>query len=91
MNIIPYFLCVALGMAIDAAYRHRAKVAERNAYTKGYEKGRKATLRETTQNHETFPAFEAVTSAESTRRKIKKIPESFMEELHEKGGAVIKL
>ena len=91
MNIIPYFLCVALGMAIDAGYRHRAKVAERNAYAKGYEKGPKAALRETVQKHETFPAFEESTTHEPHKRKIKKIPESFMEDLHNNGGAVIKL
>lgn len=97
MNPIPYFICVALGMAIDAAYRKRSEIAERKAYTKGYQKGLKIGEKEAIakyQEHKEFPLFDdsySVTETEAPKRNIKTVPESFMDDLHRNGSAVIKL
>jgi len=98
MNPIPYFICVALGIAIDAAYRKRSEIAERNAYQKGYNKGYKAAEKEVIakyQKHKELPLFDeesyTVETETEEKRKIKTVPESFMNDLHRNGSAVIKL
>lgn len=40
MNILICFLCVALGIGIDAMYRHARRVGECQAYREGYEQAR---------------------------------------------------
>lgn len=98
MNPIPYFICVALGMAIDNAYRKRSEIAERNAYQKGYNKGYKAAEREVIaryKKHQELPLFDesysVETETDAPKRHIKTVPESFMDNLHRNGSAVIKL
>ena len=98
MNPIPYFICVALGIAIDAGYRKRSEIAERNAYQKGYNKGYKTAKKEVIakyQKHQELPLFDdsytVETETEAPKRKIKTVPESFMDDLHSRGSAVIKL
>lgn len=98
MNPIPYFICVALGIAIDAAYRKRSEIAERKAYEKGYNKGYKAAEREVIakyKKHQELPLFDESytieTETDAPKRNIKTVPESFMDNLHRNGSAVIKL
>ena len=99
MNPIPYFICVALGIAIDATYRKRSEIAERNAYQKGYNKGYKAAEKEVIakyQKHNELPLFDESYTVETEseaapKRHIKTVPESFMNDLHRNGSAVIKL
>ncbi len=86
METIPYFLCFAAGMIVDAVYHQRSKVAEQKAYDRGYNKGRKQALKETEKkNEESYtvtpePATQAV--------DIAVIPEAFMDDLHANGKAV---
>ena len=78
MNPIPYFLCFAAGMIVDAAYHQRSKVAEQKAYDRGYNKGRKQALKET----------ETKKTDEESKKEITLIPEEFMDDLHANGKAV---
>lgn len=80
MNVIPYFICFAAGMIVDAVYHQRSKIAEQKAYDRGYNKGRKQALKETGKK------LEKVT--EEPKNEIELIPEEFMDDLRANGKAV---
>ena len=80
MNVIPYFICFAAGMIVDAVYHQRSKIAEQKAYDRGYNKGRKQALKETEKK------LEEVT--ERPKNEIELIPEEFMDDLRANGKAV---
>lgn len=80
MNVIPYFICFAAGMIVDAVYHQRSKIAEQKAYDRGYNKGRKQALKETEKK------LEEVT--EEPKNEIELIPEEFMDDLRANGKAV---
>lgn len=80
MNVIPYFICFAAGMIVDAVYHQRSKIAEQKAYDRGYNKGRKQALKETGKK------LEEVT--EEPKNEIELIPEEFMDDLRANGKAV---
>ena len=80
MNSIPYFLCFAAGMIVDAVYHQRSKSAEQKAYDRGYNKGRKQALKETEKKLEEV--------AEEPNNEIALIPEEFMDDLRANGKAV---
>lgn len=82
MEAIPYFLCFAAGMIVDAMYHQRSKVAEQKAYDRGYNKGRKQALKET----KTQKKIDEI--VEEPQKEITLIPEEFMEDLHANGKAV---
>ena len=81
MNVIPYFICFAAGMIVDAAYHRCNKIAEQKAYDRGYNKGRKQALKEV----ETNQPNEVV---EESKKEITLIPEEFMDDLRTNGKAV---
>lgn len=85
MEVISYFACVALGIAIDATYHRLNKIAEQKAYDRGYKKGRKEALKEIKPEEEPYSV-----ETEQPRRRIHVIPESFMEQLHNHGRAAMK-
>lgn len=97
MNPIPYFICVALGIAIDATYRRHSEIAERKAYKKGYAQAQKENdIREEEKlKYERMRRYENFISSYNTepenKPKRRQIPESFMDDLHNNGSAVIKL
>lgn len=95
MTILLYFLCIGLGIGIDAFYRKRSEVAERKAFSKGYKKGYKEGLKdgeEKAKQHTELPLFDtSYTVATVKTRDIRRVPESFMDDLHNNGSAVIKL
>lgn len=80
MNVIPYFICFAAGMIVDAAYHRCNKIAEQKAYDRGYNKGRKQALKETEKKLEEV--------AEEPNNEITLIPEEFMDDLRANGKAV---
>lgn len=86
MNIIPYFACVALGMAISETYHFRNKIAEQKAYDRGFKRGHRKALKETTETVQVIDE-----PVEAPKRRMRVITEDFMDKLHENGKAVIKL
>lgn len=100
MNTFVCFLCFAAGMATNAVYARYREIEKSKAYNKGYERGmRKAEHMQTKEEQYDFePRFAAIPQPNYTappppkpKRKVTKIPESFMEELHKNGKAVINL
>jgi len=87
MNVIPYFVCVALGIAISETYHFRNKIAEQRAYDRGYKRGRKQALKELEEPTQIEPTEEPV---KEPKRRMHVITEQFMEDLHNNGRAVIK-
>lgn len=89
MDTIPYFLCFAAGMIVDAMYHQRSKVAEQKAYDKGYNKGRKQALKETEAKNKPEESYSVVTELEpEDTRIVVPIPEAFMDDLRANGKAV---
>lgn len=86
MNIIPYFACVALGIAISETYHFRSKIAEQKAYDRGFKRGHRQALKERTEDVQITEE-----SVETPKRRMRIINEDFMEQLHANGKAVIKL
>lgn len=41
MNVVNVLLLIALGMAVDAWYQHKLRIAGCNAYETGYQQGKK--------------------------------------------------
>ena len=100
MNPIPYFLCFAAGMAVNAFYNQRQKVAEHKAYNKGYKQAQKEENIRIETNNRTYRPYrtyelpatynlEPETEAES-KRKVHTVDESFMDNLYTNGHAVVK-
>lgn len=84
MNVVIALLLVALGMAIDAVYQHKIRVAECDAYETGYQQG----LRENTIHKEiTVPD---VPNLPSMAAPVE-MPPTFGERLRKHGRAVVKL
>lgn len=94
MNPIPYFVCFAAGMAVNALYNQRQKVAEKKAYNKGYKQAQKEeAIRVETYNQQIKldRVYELPGQIEpEQKRPACVIDESFMECLQENGRAVIK-
>lgn len=95
MNPIPYFLCFAAGMAVNAIYNQRQKVAEQKAYNRGYKQAQKEENIRTTNNRTYKPnrVYELPTVIETDsepeqKRTIRTVDESFMESLRTNGYAV---
>ena len=97
MNIIPYFLCFAAGMAVNAIYNQRQKVAEHKAYNRGYKQAQKEESIRTENQHKYYPrrVYELPTVIEQEsesepeqKRNIRTVDESFMESLRTNGYAV---
>ena len=88
MDAIPYFLCFAAGMIVDAVYHQRSKAAEQKAYDRGYNKGRKQALKETEAKSKIEESYSIVTDLEPEDTHIVPIPEAFMDDLHANGKAV---
>ena len=90
MNPIPYFACVALGIAISETYHFRNKIAEQKAYDRGFKRGHRQALKEIkADDFQTFDESYSIETEEPKRRR-QIIPESFMDDLHNNGRAVIK-
>lgn len=84
MNVVIALLLVALGMAIDAVYQHKIRVAECDAYETGYQQG----LRENTIHKEiTVPD---VPNLPSMAAPVE-MPPTFAEHMRKHGRAVVKL
>lgn len=98
MNPIPYFLCFAAGMAVNAMYNQRRKVAEQKAYKKGYNQAQKEeTIRNESSgtNYKFNRVYELPSSYNmepepEKKRVVRTVDESFMECLHTNGYAVAK-
>ena len=88
MEAIPYFLCFAAGIIVDAVYHRCSKVAEQKAYDRGYNKGRKQALKETEAKNKIEESYSVATEPETKDMNIAVIPESFMNDLHTYGKAV---
>jgi hypothetical protein len=98
MNPIPYFLCFAAGMAVNAIYNQRQKVAEKKAYNKGYKQAQKEEAIRIESRNKTdkldmvyeLPTAYNLEPETETKRNIKTVDESFMECLQANGRAVVK-
>lgn len=96
MNPIPYFLCFAAGMAVNAIYNQRQKVAEQKAYNRGYKQAQKEeNIRIGTRTYRPNRVYELPTAYNlepetEPKRNIRTVDESFMESLHANGYAVAK-
>jgi hypothetical protein len=96
MNPIPYFLCFAAGMAVNAIYNQRQKVAEQKAYNKGYKQAQKEEnirIENRTYRHNRvyeLPAEYNLEPEPEQKRNVRTLDESFMEVLHTNGRAVVK-
>lgn len=96
MNPIPYFLCFAAGMAVNAIYNQRQKVAEQKAYNRGYKQAQKEeNIRIETRTYRPNRVYELPTAYNlepetEPKRSVRTIDESFMECLHTNGYAVAK-
>lgn len=87
MDTIPYFLCFAAGMIVDAVYHQRSKVAEQKAYDRGYNKGRKQALKET-EEKKTEESYTVTPEPITQEVDIAVIPEAFIDDLRTHGKAV---
>ena len=98
MNPIPYFLCFAAGMAVNALYNQRQKVAEHKAYNKGYKQAQKEENIRIETSSRTYrpyrpyelPATYNLEPEAEPKRTVRTIDESFMECLQANGHAVVK-
>ena len=98
MNPIPYFLCFAAGMAVNAIYNQRQKVAEKKAYNRGYKQAQKEeAIRVEAYNQQTkldkvyeLPTAYNLEPETEPKKNIRTVNESFMEDLHANGRAVVK-
>lgn len=96
MNPIPYFLCFAAGMAVNAIYNQRQKVAENKAYNRGYKQAQKEENirienRTYRQNRVCeLPAEYNLEPEAEPKRNVRTVDESFMENLFTNGRAVVK-
>lgn len=97
MQTLIAFLLVLLGVIIDATYNNIRRKAEYQAFKDGYRQAQKEEkIRLANTTHPQFyrpivnPA--ATEPKENKKEPTKKpIPQSFMDELHKNGRAVIKL
>ena len=90
---------IALGVVLDATYNAIRRKAEYQAFKDGYrqaQKGEKIRLSAETPHPQFYrpivnPTTPATKENEKKTEKKKIIPQSFMDELHKTGRAVIKL
>ena len=90
MNVIPYFACVALGITISETYHFRNKIAEQKAYDRGFKRGHRQALKEIKADDFSTSDESHSIETEEPKRKRSLITESFMDDLHTNGRAVIK-
>jgi hypothetical protein len=92
MNPIPYFLCFAAGMAVNAMYNKRQRAAECKAYNKVYEQAQKEAIIRTTVTRKPYnptKPYELPTQTEpEQKRPVRTVDEVFMESLYTNGHAV---
>lgn len=93
MNTLACFAFFAAGIAVDATYNYIRKRGENRAWHTGYgrakrEESIRKEMREKYEGNYNFPSYDIVPKKEN---KINKVPESFMDELHTNGRAVIRL
>ena len=98
MNPIPYFLCFAAGMAVNAIYNQRQKVAEQKAYNKGYKQAQKEeNIRTENRTYKPNRVYELPTAYNlepetepEPKRTVRTIDDTFMECLQTNKRAVVK-
>lgn len=96
MNPIPYFICFAAGMVVNAIYNQRQKVAEQKAYNKGYKQAQKEeNIRIENRTYRQNRVYELPTEYNlepetEQKRNVRTVDESFMENLFTNGRAVVK-
>ena len=102
MDIIPAFLCVAAGVALDATYNYLRKKGERKAYTEGYDKAKdedrlcqraydegRAAEQVAQMRYGVYPSH-TPKHAEGKRNEVS-VPKSFIEHRNQNGQATMKL
>lgn len=78
MTLILALALIALGMAVDAFYQHRIRIAECNAYDTGYRQGQK----------ECKVMYVHNTGKPSMDPPVK-MPDTFEERMHKHGQATV--
>lgn len=99
MQTLIAFLLVLLGVIIDATYNNIRRKAEYQAFKDGYrqaQKEEKIRIANTAQPQFYRPIINPAATEPKEKKEQKKenkklIPQSFMDELHKNGRAVIKL
>lgn len=94
-QVITSLLLIALGMAVDAWYQHKIRVAECNAFETGYQQGkREERIKEESRNPQVFMTggFKAdeVVQNPSMAAPIS-LPDTFAERMQKHGRAVMRL
>lgn len=93
MNVVNVLLLIALGMAVDAWYQHKLRIAECNAYETGYQQGKtEERIKEESRNPQVlmtggFKADEGVQNP-SMAAPVR-LPETFEERMRQHGRAVV--
>lgn len=92
-QVITSLLLIALGMAVDAWYQRKLRIAECNAYETGYQQGKtEERIREEERAAQaglvTMPCYE---SHQPSMAAPVKLPETFAERMHKHGRAVVRL
>lgn len=86
MNILSCFLCVALGIAVDAMYHHARRVGECKAYNEGLEQGR---YEEKIRGERSYERY--TTPRPMPKTNTYTLPVLFGERLRENGQATMQL
>lgn len=91
LQVITSLLLIALGMAVDALYQHRIRVAECNAYETGYQQGKKEErIREEERAAQsglvTFPGDDPQFTSMAAPVRL---PETFSERMQKHGQATV--
>lgn len=86
MNVLSYFLCVALGIGIDMLYHHARRVGECRAYHEGLEQGR---YEERIRGERPFEL--RTTPQPMPKTNTYTLPETFGQRLRDNGQATMML
>ena len=86
MNILSCFLCVALGIGIDAMYHHARRVGECKAYREGYEQ---AKYEEKIRGERSYELY--TTPQPMPKTNTYTLPSIFGQRLRENGQATMLL
>ena len=89
MNVVISLLLVALGMAVDAWYQRKLRIAECNAYETGYQQG-KHEERNREEERAAQAGLVTVQDYPSMAAPVK-LPDTFAERMQKHGRAVVRL
>lgn len=85
LQVIASLALIALGMAVDALYQRKIRIAECNAYDTGYKQGqREEKVRAEVKQPENAPRYPLMSPPVA-------IPETFEERLRQHGRATVRI